>query len=233
MSCTVRLELERLPDPPDRRLATARSARPSTPATSAWRSPGVDSSVATTTSSTWSSGIDGGRPGRGSSTSPSSRGVDEPGPPLVHRRLHRPAVRRDLLVVPPSAQRQHDPAPAAPAPARTSPAAPSRVSWPAPHRSRPARLSAGPSAAHHADPPNAAGRTCPPRHHRRPTYCQLLGDRSIGQPLRTRQNNPRAQRQPRRTRHPPAQRSSVRRSSSDSTISTARGPGCDMPYSIC
>jgi len=34
---------------------------------------GVCSSVAITTSSTWSSRIEGGRPGRGSSTSPSSR----------------------------------------------------------------------------------------------------------------------------------------------------------------
>jgi hypothetical protein len=34
---------------------------------------GVSSSVAVTTASTWSSRIDGGRPGRGSSTSPSSR----------------------------------------------------------------------------------------------------------------------------------------------------------------
>ena len=37
--------------------------------------PGVVSSVATTTSSTWSSRIDGGRPGRGSSCRPSSRRV--------------------------------------------------------------------------------------------------------------------------------------------------------------
>ena len=36
---------------------------------------GVDSSVATTTSSTWSTVIDGGRPGRASSISPSSRSV--------------------------------------------------------------------------------------------------------------------------------------------------------------
>ena len=35
--------------------------------------PGVDPKVATTTSSTWSSTMEGGRPGRGSSVSPSTR----------------------------------------------------------------------------------------------------------------------------------------------------------------
>ena len=52
----------------------------------------------TTTSSTLSNRIDGGRPGRGSSTNPSRRLVDEPAPPLGHRVRHHPQVGGDLLV---------------------------------------------------------------------------------------------------------------------------------------
>jgi hypothetical protein len=46
---------------------------------------GVDSSVATTTASTWSTLIVAGRPGRGSSTKPSSRSA-------MNRRRHLPTV---------------------------------------------------------------------------------------------------------------------------------------------
>ena len=67
--------------------------------------PGVSSSVATTTSSTWSSRIDGGRPGRGSSCRPSSRRA-------MNRARHRSTVDSSTprsaaasLFVPPSAQR--------------------------------------------------------------------------------------------------------------------------------
>ena len=67
--------------------------------------PGADSSVATITSSTWSSRIDGGRPGRGSSCRPSSRLA-------MNRARHRSTVDSSTprsaaacLFVPPSAQR--------------------------------------------------------------------------------------------------------------------------------
>src|ERR1700730_7714182 len=46
---------------------------------------GLDSKVATSTSSTWSKLIDAGRPDRGSSTKPSSRSA-------TNRRLHFPTV---------------------------------------------------------------------------------------------------------------------------------------------
>ena len=107
----VRLEFEVPPDPPDRRLRqpglrSAIDARDQCVALA-----GVCSSVATTTSSTWSSVIDGGRPGRSSSTSPSSRRARNRRAPLAHRRPATPATRRDLLVGRPVRARQHDPAP--------------------------------------------------------------------------------------------------------------------------
>ena len=88
---------------------TAPSARPSSPATSASRSPAWTPSVATTTSSTCSAVIVAGRPGRGSSDSPSNRSSQ-------NRRRHFPTVarrhptrRRHLLVRPPLRALQNDP----------------------------------------------------------------------------------------------------------------------------
>ena len=69
-------------------LRQARCAWPSSPATSASRSAGVDSNVATTTSSTCSAVIVAGRPGRGSSTSPSNRSSQ-------NRDRHFPTVAAD------------------------------------------------------------------------------------------------------------------------------------------
>ena len=68
---------------------------------------GVSSSVAATTSSTWSSRIDGGRPGRGSSASPSSR-RDEPAPPPGHRARRDPQPGGHLLVRRALRAGQHD-----------------------------------------------------------------------------------------------------------------------------
>ena len=103
MSAQVRLEVERAPDPPDRRLRQPaalghRRPRP------VRRVPRLCSSVATTTSSTLSSRIDGGRPGRGSSTRPSSRSREEPRRhlPTVVRR-HPQIAATCLLVAPGSA----------------------------------------------------------------------------------------------------------------------------------
>jgi hypothetical protein len=60
---------------------------------------GFSSSVLTTTSSTLSSRIDGGRPSCGSSVSPSRRcAVNQP-PPPGDRVLGRPQVRRHLLAL--------------------------------------------------------------------------------------------------------------------------------------
>ncbi|HEY5474459.1 MAG TPA: hypothetical protein VIK32_14880 [Candidatus Limnocylindrales bacterium] len=80
----MRLELEGLPDPPivvldnpDRLAIEARDQ---------WVAlRGVSSSVATTIASTCSTLIEGGRPGRGSSTSPSTRSA-------TNRRRHFPTV---------------------------------------------------------------------------------------------------------------------------------------------
>jgi hypothetical protein len=100
----VRLEVGLAPDPPDGRLRQpvrlAIEARDQCVSL-----PGADSSVATITFSTWSSRIDGGRPGRGSSARPSSRRA-------MNRARHRSTVDSSTprpaaacLFVPPSAQR--------------------------------------------------------------------------------------------------------------------------------
>ena len=73
----ARAWVELAPDPADRRLAQA-AAPGHRRVTSAWRPPGSCTWVAVTTSSTWSSKIDGGWPGRGSSASPSGRFLVNP-----------------------------------------------------------------------------------------------------------------------------------------------------------
>lgn len=68
--------------------------------------PGVDSNVAMTTSSTWSSRIHGGRPGRGLVHQPVEPAGDEPPPPPIHGRLVETEIGGGLLVRrPTSAQR--------------------------------------------------------------------------------------------------------------------------------
>lgn len=80
----VRLEVERAPDPPDRRFRQpVRSAILARGQCVAFR--GTLSSVETTTSSTRSALIVGGRPGRGSSVSPSK-------PSAMNRNRHLPTV---------------------------------------------------------------------------------------------------------------------------------------------
>ena len=69
----VRLELELPPDPPDRRRATARCARPSRPVTSAWRWAGSAPAWRSRRPRPGRAGSTADGPGRGSSTSPSSR----------------------------------------------------------------------------------------------------------------------------------------------------------------
>ena len=69
---------------------------------------GISSRVAVTTSSTLSSRTDGGRPGRFSSCSPSSRPRDEPAPPARHVVLAGPQLRGDGLVLPALRAGQHD-----------------------------------------------------------------------------------------------------------------------------
>jgi hypothetical protein len=100
----VRLEVELLPDPPEVDFdSPVRLAIEARDQCVSW--PGTPSSVATTTSSTWSSRIDGGRPGRGSSARPSRRRA-------MNRARHRSTVDSSTprsaaacLFVPPSAHR--------------------------------------------------------------------------------------------------------------------------------
>ena len=66
--------------------------------------PGVDSKVATTTSSTWSSRIEGGRPGRGSSISPSKREATNRDRQRFTVAGAMPRSAATCLFVPPSAQ---------------------------------------------------------------------------------------------------------------------------------
>jgi hypothetical protein len=138
----VRLEPERLPDPAHAGLGQSRALR--------YRRPrpmrgsfGVDSSVATTTSSTCSSVIFLGAPGRSSSTSPSSR-----------RSRNRTATFPPWAATPPTDEqpphwtdRQRTPersGTAAPVPGRFSLAATTAAASHAPHRT----VSVPPSGDH-------------------------------------------------------------------------------------
>ena len=78
----MRLQPERPPDPLHRRLREADLARPSTASTNASRPSAWSPSVLTITSSTCSSVIVRGRPGRGSSVKPVKTVLDKPRAPL-------------------------------------------------------------------------------------------------------------------------------------------------------
>ena len=94
---------------------TASGVTPSGPPSTAWTSAsrpcGLLSSVVITTRSTSSSVIVRGRPGRGSSSNPSSRLLSEPVAPLGHRRPRDPLQRRDLGIGQLTRRGQHNPRP--------------------------------------------------------------------------------------------------------------------------
>ena len=131
----VRLQPERPPDPQHRRLRQPDLARPSSASTSASRPWACVSSVLTITSSTCSSVIVRGRPGRGSSISPSSRCSANR---ARHLRDHRcdaiPNSRGDLGVVAAPRPPPTRSASATPTPARSSAAAPTTPTARARHR---------------------------------------------------------------------------------------------------
>ena len=223
----VRLEVELLPDPPDGRLATAPCAWPSRPATSACPCPALSSSVATTTSSTWSSRIDGGRPGRGSSCRPSSRRA-------MNRARHRSTVDSSTprsaaasLFVPPSAQRSTIFARSARYWAVFARRA-HRISWARSASSSTSSALRRPTGAASSSPASRCAANW--RRHldtdltATPSACAAPAfdiPSAHARMIRARS----ARQRP----GSPARRTSSARSSSDSTISAAEGPGCDMP----
>ena len=101
----MRFEIEAAPDPARSSRATARPAWPSRSATSAWRSPASPPASPTTTSSTLSNRIEGGRPGRGSSSNPSRRwSTNRPRHLATVCAITRKSAATCLFVAPGSAQ---------------------------------------------------------------------------------------------------------------------------------
>ena len=160
----VRFEPERPPDPPDRRLAQPAVGHLLRDQWVAFA--GVYSSVATTTSSTWAAVIVGGRPGRGSSISPSSRWATK-------RPRHLPTVAAARPAGPPpsySPSPRHMPArsgSATPAPGTTSPSRPPQQLLPLVSSQR--QLGLWPSRPRHGGKPNLSHPTSGAAHSRSST----------------------------------------------------------------
>ena len=133
-SLPVRLQPERPPDPRAPSTATSPSCAAIDRVDQCVASFGVVSSVATITASTCSSVTVRGRPGRGSSSSPSSRSSTNR---LRHRRtvLSDTPSRSAISVFEPPRPRPTRSATASPSPRRSSAAAPTPPTGPARHRS--------------------------------------------------------------------------------------------------
>ena len=191
--------------------------------------PGTPSSVATITSSTWSSRIDGGRPGRCSSCRPSRRLA-------MNRARHRSTVDSSTprsaaasLFVPPSAQRStifartarywavfarlaHRISWARSASVKTSPA----FCRPPARHLQPRQAIRGDWRRHLDTDLTATPSACAaPAFDIPPAHAKMIRARSARQRPGT-----------------PARRSNSARSSSDSTIRAAEGPECDTPSSL-
>ena len=181
---------------------------------------GISSSVAVMTSSTRSSRIDGGRPGRGSSCRPSRR-RRRTGPASGPRSTHPPPDRRRPACSSRPPRRPARSSPAAPATGRSSPAAPTGSAAPAPPRPGPAQPSAGRPAHHLPARPALRPRTCAatwtptsatpaprrPAHATPSAHARMIRARSARQRPGS-----------------PARRTSSARSSSDSTIWQQQDP---------
>ena len=171
----VRLEVELLPDPPDGRFrqpAALGHRRPGPVRVAAHSGPGVDSSVATITSSTWSSS-DRGRPARARLVrQPVQAALDEPCPPALHGRGVDAELGGDLLVRSRPRRTAARSSRAAPGTGRSSPAAPTAAAGAFPRREhqlglrppdRPGVLQPGQPLRGEQRPPPARRRVATPR----------------------------------------------------------------------